>query len=255
MGIFDTARNILFQAAPSLIGAAIGGPTGAITAVAIEQATSGQGESRRSIGNLDYLEGRYLVDGFVEPTRSPILGSNVGVDVYQPAQTQETKYSGEKVVNMYENGPMQAGAVGALIPFAQQLGRTIFGTGAGGAIGGAVGGALIGQGVQQFMGAGDACGCGPKPFVRLDKCGRPIITRAMQSKAKDMVMCMGIENAAAALGISVPLLAEIAFKKFKPRARGISGAQLKTATRVNNKVMHMAKKLEASCKRPAMRRR
>jgi hypothetical protein len=77
----------------------------------------------------------------------------------------------------------------------------------------------------------------------------------MQSKAKDMVMCMGIENAAAALGISVPLLAEIAFKKFKPRARGISGAQLKTATRVNNKVMHMAKKLEASCKRPAARRR
>jgi hypothetical protein len=143
---------------------------------------------------------------------------------------------------------MQAGAVGALVPFAQSLGRTIFGTGAGGAIGGAVGGALLSQGVQQFMGAGDACGCGPKPFVRLDKCGRPIITRAMQSKAKEMVMCMGIENAAAALGISVPLLAEIAFKKFKPRARGISGAQLKTARRVNNQVMHMAKKLQDSCK-------
>lgn len=170
-------------------------------------------------------------------------------------QPQEQQISGEKVSNMYENGPMQAGAVGALVPFAQQLGRTIFGGGAGGAIGGAVGGALLSQGVQQYMGAGDACGCGPKPFVRLDKCGRPIITRAMQSKAKDMVMCMGIENAAAALGISVPLLAEIAFKKFKPRARGISGAQLKTATRVNNKVMHMAKKLEASCKRPVARRR
>ena len=170
-------------------------------------------------------------------------------------QPQEQQISGEKVSNMYENGPMQAGAAGALIPFAQQLGRTIFGGGAAGAVGGALGGALIGQGVQQFMGAGDACGCGPKPFVRLDKCGRPIITRAMQSKAKDMVMCMGIENAAAALGISVPLLAEIAFKKFKPRARGISGAQLKTATRVNNKVMHMAKKLEASCKRPVTRRR
>lgn len=170
-------------------------------------------------------------------------------------QPQEQRISGEKVSRMYENGPMQAGAVGALVPFAQQLGRTIFGGGAGGAIGGAVGGALLSQGVQQYMGAGDACGCGPKAFVRLDKCGRPIITRAMQSKAKDLVMCMGIENAAAALGISVPLLAEIAFKKFKPRARGISGAQLKTATRVNNKVMHMAKKLEASCKRPVTRRR
>lgn len=170
-------------------------------------------------------------------------------------QPQEQRISGEKVNMMYENGPMQAGAAGTLIPFAQQLSRTIFGGSARGAIGGTVGGALLSQGVQQYMGAGDACGCGPKPFVRLDKCGRPIITRAMQSKAKDMVMCMGIENAAAALGISVPLLAEIAFKKFKPRARGISGAQLKTATRVNNKVMHMAKKLEASCKRPVTRRR
>lgn len=163
---------------------------------------------------------------------------------------EETKESGQM-----ENGPqVYQGAAGALVPFAQQLGRTLFGGGVGSAIGGAVGGAVIGQGVQQFMG-GDACGCGPKPFVRLDKCGRPIITRAMQAKAKDMVMCMGIEGAAAALGVSVPLLAEIAFKRFKPRAKGISGAQLKTAQRVNNKIMHMAKKLEASCKRPAARRR
>jgi hypothetical protein len=163
---------------------------------------------------------------------------------------EETKESGQM-----ENGPqVYQGAAGALVPFAQQLGRTLFGGGVGSAIGGAVGGAVIGQGVQQLMG-GDACGCGPKPFVRLDKCGRPIITRAMQAKAKDMVMCMGIEGAAAALGVSVPLLAEIAFKRFKPRAKGISGAQLKTAQRVNNKIMHMAKKLEASCKRPAARRR
>ena len=178
--------------------------------------------------------------------------------VYQPPTQQEiilklpeeTKESGQM-----ENGPqVYQGAAGALVPFAQQLGRTLFGGGVGSAVGGAVGGALIGQGVQQMMG-GDACGCAPKPFVRLDKCGRPIITRAMQAKAKDMVMCMGIEGAAAALGVSVPLLAEIAFKRFKPRAKGISGAQLKTATRVNNKIMHMAKKLEASCKRPATRRR
>lgn len=167
-------------------------------------------------------------------------------------QPQEQRKSGEMMV---ENGPqVYQGAAGALVPFAQQLGRTLFGGGVGGAVTTGVGGALIGQGVSQMMG-GDACGCGPKPFVRLDKCGRPIITRAMQAKAKDMVMCMGIEGAAAALGVSVPLLAEIAFKRFKPRAKGISGAQLKTAQRVNNKIMHMAKKLEASCKRPATRRR
>lgn len=165
---------------------------------------------------------------------------------------QEQKESGAM-----ENGPqVYTGSMGSLITQgAGALGRTIFGSGVGGAIVGGVGGAVLNQGVQQYMGSGDDCGCGPKPFVRLDKCGRPIITRAMQSKAKELVMCMGIENAAAALGISVPLLAEIAFKKFKPRSRGISGAQLKTATRVNNKIMHMAKKLEASCKRPPARRR
>ena len=166
---------------------------------------------------------------------------------------EETKESGQM-----ENGPqVYQGFTGALGPLATQagraIGRTIFGGGAGG-VAGTVGGAVTGFGVGQMM-AGDACGCPPKAFVRLDKCGRPIITRAMQAKAKDMVMCMGIEGAAAALGVSVPLLAEIAFKRFKPRARGISGAQLKTAQRVNNKVMHMAKKLEASCKRTVTRRR
>jgi len=166
---------------------------------------------------------------------------------------EETKESGQM-----ENGPQVFTGSAAILPFAQQaarqVGRTIFGGGTGG-VAGTIGGALTGYGVGQMM-AGDQCGCPTqKPFVRLDKCGRPIITRAMQAKAKDMVTHMGIERAAQALGIDVNLLAEIAFKRFKPRARGISGAQMKTATRVNNKVMHMAKKLEASCKRPVTRRR
>ena len=173
--------------------------------------------------------------------------------IQPPSLPAETKESGQM-----ENGPqVYQGFTGALTTIGQQalrqVGRGLFGGGVGGAVGTGVG-VATGYGVGQMM-AGDACGCGPKPFVRLDKCGRPIITRAMQAQAKEMVMCMGIDGAAAALGIDVNLLAQIAFKKFKPRARGISGAQLKTAQRVNNKVMHMAKKLEASCKRPAMRRR
>ena len=112
-------------------------------------------------------------DQLVTQTGPTTLGSNVGVDVFQPQATQETEMSGERIGNMYENGPQQAG-MGSLVPFAQQLGRTIFGTGAG-AVGGAVGGAVISQGVSQFMGGDDMCGCGPRAFVRLDKCGRPII--------------------------------------------------------------------------------
>ena len=151
--------------------------------------------------------------------------------------------------SVMENGPqVYTGSAGSLITQGiNTLGRTLFGGGAGGVVGSVIGGGLASYGIGQFLG-GNGDGCEPKPFVRLDKCGRPIITRAMQAKAKDMVMCMGIEQAAAALGIPVALLAEIAFKRFKPRARGISGAQLKTAQRVNNKVMHMAKKLNESCK-------
>lgn len=172
------------------------------------------------------------------PRPKPELGSNIGVDVYTSVPV-ESKTSGEKVIPMYENGPMQAGVV---LPFAQQVGRTlgrsIFGGGAGGAVGGAVTGFGVGS---MFAGNGDACGCEPKPFVRFDKCGRPIITRAMQQKARDMVQSCGLEAAAQMLGVDIQLLGEIAFKKFKPRAKGISGAQLKTAKRVARQ-MHSAQK-------------
>lgn len=240
----------LFDGVSSIISGAIGGVFGSQqpqTQVIIPPQPA---PPPREMGNSSF-------ERFLEYL-PPILSS---IPRYTPPTQQEiilklpeeTKESGQM-----ENGPqVYQGFTGALGPLATQagqaIGRTIFGGGVGG-IAGTVGGALTGYGVGQMM-AGDACGCPPKTFVRLDKCGRPIITRAMQAKAKNMVMCMGIEGAAAALGVSVPLLAEIAFKRFKPRARGISGAQLKTAQRVNNKIMHMAKKLEASCKRPVTRRR
>lgn len=176
------------------------------------------------------------------PRPKPELGSNIGVDVYTTVPV-ENKTSGQKVDRMYENGPMQAGVV---LPFAQQaarqIGRTIFGGGAGGA----VGGALTGFGVGSMF-AGDQCGCEPKPFVRMDKCGRPIITRAMQAKAKDMVQNCGMEAAAQMLGVDIQLLGEIAFKKFKPRAKGISGAQLKTAKRVARQMHSAQKAFKAAC--------
>lgn len=149
---------------------------------------------------------------------------------------EETKESGQM-----ENGPQVYTGSAQILPFAQQaarqIGRSLFG---GGGVGGAVGGAIAGYGVGQQM-AGDACGCQQKPFVRLDKCGRPIITRAMQAKAKDMVQNCGMEAAAQMLGVDIQLLGEIAFKRFKPRAKGISGAQLKTAKRVARQ-MHSANK-------------
>jgi hypothetical protein len=146
-----------------------------------------------------------------------------------------------------ENGPQVYTGSAAIIPFAREaakIGRSIFGGGAGGAVGGAV----TGYGVGQMFAGGDQCGCGPKPFVRLDKCGRPIITRAMQKKAKEMVQNCGMEAAAQMLGVDIQLLGEIAFKQFKPRAKGISGAQMKTTKRVNRQIMKYSKELKKSCK-------
>ena len=172
--------------------------------------------------------------------RQTTIGSNIGVDVFQPSQ--ETKTSGAKIM---ENGPVY-GASAAILPFAQtaarQLGRSLFGGGAGGTIGGAIGGYGVGS-----MLAGDQCGCEPKPFVRMDKCGRPIITKTMQAKAKDMVQNCGMEAAAQMLGVDIQLLGEIAFKRFKPRAKGISGAQLKTAKRVARQMHSAQKAFKAAC--------
>jgi hypothetical protein len=159
-------------------------------------------------------------------------------------QSQETKVSGEKTM---ENGPQVYQGSAAIIPFAREaakIGRSIFGGGAGGAVGGAV----TGYGVGQMLAGGDQCGCGTKPFVRLDKCGRPIITRSMQKKAKEMVQNCGMEAAAQMLGVDIQLLGEIAFKQFKPRAKGISGAQMKTTKRVNRQIMKYSKELKKSCK-------
>lgn len=199
---------------------------------------------QQTVPSVDYLEGSNIFAETLGTVLSTIPRAPEKQEIILKLP-EETKESGQM-----ENGPqVYTGFAGALAPLAQQagraLGRTIFGGGAGG-VAGTVGGVIGGYGVGSMM-AGDACGCPPKAFVRLDKCGRPIITRAMQKKAKEMVMCMGIEGAAAALGVPVPLLAEIAFKQFKPRAKGISGAQLRNAKRVNRAVINTAKSMGYKC--------
>ena len=92
MGIFDTAKSVFTQAIPSLIGAAIGGPGGAIAGMAIEQATSGQGEVRGPTGTWGSPGSSILDYQLVQQTRSPILRSNVGVDVFNRHKLKKRKY-------------------------------------------------------------------------------------------------------------------------------------------------------------------
>lgn len=138
----------------------------------------------------------------------------------------------------------------------QQLGRNVLrnlprGTGgaASGVAGGVVGGLLM-------DGSMDGCGCEPKPFVRFDKCGKPIITRKMKKQAIEAVNCSGAEAAADALtGGNLDLLTMIVSKQFPARKMGISGAQMATTERTQRKLMRFHKRMLEACKAPPARKR
>ena len=116
--------------------------------------------------------------------------------------------------NGIETGTLQSNVISFGTQALQQLGRNAlrninrgagaFGTG-------------VGTGLLAGGGMGDACGCEPKPFVRFDKCDRPIITRKMKKQAIEAVNCNGPEAAAAALtGGDMNLLTAITSKQFPP---------------------------------------
>lgn len=113
-----------------------------------------------------------------------------------------------------------------------------------------LGGAVIGGAAGLLGGAqGNACGCGPKTFVRLNKCGEPIITRKMKKQAIEAINCQGPAAAAQALtGGDAQLLTMIVSKQFPPKRMGISGAQLNTTMRTMTKLDRAHKKMQSMCK-------
>lgn len=114
--------------------------------------------------------------------------------------------------------------------------------------------------VGDYFFGGDQAVCGTKPkqlvSVRQKADGSAClsVTRKQQHQLKQMVMYMGIEQTAGYLGLSVPELAGLLVKKFPPRRKGISAAQLRNAKRVNRTVMNMAKQLTDACKTTTRRR-
>lgn len=123
-------------------------------------------------------------------------------------------------------------------------------------VGGAVGGALTGYTVGQMMsGPSDSCGCGPKSFVRLNKCGQPIITRKMKKTLVEAVNCRGPEAAFAAYGVDAKLGTMILSKQFPARKMGISGAQLSTTMKTARKLDKAHKLMQDYCKKTPSRRK
>ena len=111
---------------------------------------------------------------------------------------------------------------------------------------------------KYFGGDVAVCGTGQKPLVsvrqRADGSQCLSVTRKQQHQLKQMVMYLGINGTADYVGLSVQELAGLLVKKFPPRRKGISAAQLRNAKRVNRQIMGMAKQLQDACKTTTRRR-
>ena len=68
-------------------------------------------------------------------------------------------------------------------------------------------------------------------------------------------MTMGIDRAAAAIGLDPSQVGLLLVKKFPPRSRGISGASMKTTRRTIRQLTRYAHDLDDFCKRPTPTRR
>lgn len=158
-----------------------------------------------------------------------------------PGQSGQIRESGG-YIDIPTTGQIYEGFVGAIPNVLGQVFRSLP-RGTGGLIGGTAAGAAL------SMIGGDACGCEAKPFVRFDKCGKPIITRKMKKQAIEAVNCSGPMSAAETLtGGDVNLLNMIVSKQFPPKRMGISGAQLNTTMRTMTKLDRAHKKMQAMCK-------
>lgn len=111
---------------------------------------------------------------------------------------------------------------------------------------------------KYFGGDVSVCGTAQKPLVSVRR--KPdgsqclSVTRKQQHQLKQMVMYLGINGTADYVGLSVQELAGLLVKKFPPRRKGISAAQLRNAKRVNRTIMGMAKQLQDACKTTTRRR-
>lgn len=96
--------------------------------------------------------------------------------------------------------------------------------------------------ISKFFGA-DPCADKMKKLVTVNKDGCVSVTRKQQAVLRKMLMYLPIDEVAYTAGINTDMLARLVSKQFAPRRRGISAADMRTANRVNNKILRGASKL------------
>ena len=106
--------------------------------------------------------------------------------------------------------------------------------------------------ISKFFGQADPCAAKMKKLVGMRRdCSTgamcPTVTRKQQATLRKMLEYLPIEEVAYQAGVDVSTLARLVAKSMPGRRRGISGAQLATAKRVNNQILNMAGKLGYNC--------
>jgi hypothetical protein len=96
--------------------------------------------------------------------------------------------------------------------------------------------------LPNFFGNG-VCEQKMKKLVSFDKDGCPYVTRKQQAVLRKMLMYLPIEEVAYSAGVTTDDIARMVSKNFAPRRRGISASDMRTANRVNNKILRGASKL------------
>ena len=96
--------------------------------------------------------------------------------------------------------------------------------------------------LPNFFGT-DKCAQKMKKLVSVDKDGCPYVTRKQQAVLRKMLMYLPIEEVAYSAGVTTDDIARMVSKNFSPRRKGISAADMRTANRVNNKILRGASKL------------
>lgn len=192
------------------VGAAVGGPTGAAYGSAIGSQLSS------SIGS-----GSPGQEARSTPTYSQA-----------PITAPESAMSGEQFPTTYR--PMYTAGFTPRLP--SPTARDIGTAGAG-----AMADTILDIALPNFF--DDPCMKKMPKLVGMTKDGCPTVTRKQQRVLRQMAQYMPLESVAYEANVDTTTMARLISKSFPPRSRGISGAQLRTANRVNNKILSMAGKL------------
>lgn len=202
-------------------GATLGGIAGSLVGAPAAGAAFGAGLS------ADIASGRKGQEAVSSPTvvQSPAFApessvSSIGPNVYRPTFADyEGRYPIEARVGMPSIRDIGAGVgVGEIMDIIPDINIT------------------------KFFGD-SACMKKMPKLVGMTKDGCPTVTRKQQRVLRQMAQYMPLESVAYEAGVDVTTMARLISKSFPPRSKGISGAQLRNAKRVNNQILNMAGKL------------